>query len=128
MVPVFLAGEYETRLVPCTAEVGPEFEHRFDVWLSIVCSSQLCIGGCEDDMKLKETAEQLKRLLAPRQCRFVTEIPPGSATDSTRAATFTPSPNTSPVSSMTMSPRLIPSRNCMRRDSGNSRLRARISP
>ena len=39
-------------------------------------------------------------------------VPPGSASCSKRAATFTPSPNASPSSSMMMSPRLMPMRIC----------------
>ncbi len=39
---------------------------------------------------------------------------------------LTPSPNTSPLSSTTTSPRLMPSRNCIRRDSGSSALRVRM--
>ena len=46
-----------------------------------------------------------------------TQIPPGSATPSSRAAMLTPSPWMSPSSTM-MSPELIPTRNSMRRSSG----------
>jgi hypothetical protein len=44
----------------------------------------------------------------------LTQIPPGSARASSRAATLTPSPKMS-CSSMIMSPRLMPMRNSMRR-------------
>ena len=71
MVPVLLTGVYETRLVLCRAEIGPGFEHRFDMSLSFVCSSQLRVGRCQDDVGLQEVVQKLKRLLAPRQCGLV---------------------------------------------------------
>ena len=55
----------------------------------------------------------------------LTQIPPGSAKASSRAATFTPSPKMSRPSMM-MSPRLIPIRNSMRR-SRHTALRSAIS-
>ena len=51
-----------------------------------------------------------------------TQIPPGSASASSRAATFTPSPQISPPSTM-MSPTLMPIRNSIRRSCGTSALR-----
>src|ERR1700720_1803759 len=50
--------------------------------------------------------------------RAETQIPPGSARPSRRAATLTPSPKMSP-SSTTMSPTLIPMRKSMRLSGGN---------
>ena len=50
----------------------------------------------------------------------LTQIPPGSASPSSRAATLTPSPKMSASSEM-MSPRLIPIRNSMRRSAGFGR-------
>ena len=55
-----------------------------------------------------------------------TQIPPGSAKASSRAATLTPSPKMSP-SSMMMSPRLMPIRNSMRRSAGTPVFRSSIS-
>src|SRR5271166_6530266 len=52
----------------------------------------------------------------------LTQIPPGSARASSRAATLTPSPKMSP-SSLMMSPRLIPTRNSMRRSGATPELR-----
>jgi hypothetical protein len=54
------------------------------------------------------------------------QMPPGSASASSRAATLTPSPKTSPSSTM-MSPRLIPTRNRMRRSSSISASRSIIA-
>ena len=58
--------------------------------------------------------------------RAETQIPPGSAMPSSRAATLTPSPKMSP-SSTTMSPWLMPMRNSMRRSAATSALRSAIS-
>src|SRR6516225_1340035 len=57
--------------------------------------------------------------------RADTHMPPGSATPSSRAATFTPSPKMSP-SSTTMSPTLMPMRNSMRLFAGVVALRSTI--
>ena len=58
--------------------------------------------------------------------RAETQIPPGSARPSRRAATLTPSPKMSP-SSTTMSPTLMPMRNSMRLSGGTPALRPVIA-
>jgi len=56
----------------------------------------------------------------------LTQIPPGSANPSSRAATLTPSPKMSRPSLM-ISPRLIPMRSSMRRSGGTSVFRSAIA-
>jgi hypothetical protein len=55
--------------------------------------------------------------------RAETQIPPGSAKPSSRAAMLTPSPKMSPFST-TMSPTLIPTRHSMRWETGTEAFRS----
>src|SRR5215468_4294283 len=64
--------------------------------------------------------------VASSRTRAETQMPPGSAKPSSRAATLTPSPKMSP-SSTTMSPTLIPTRKAMRFSAGTSVLRLAIA-